>query len=76
MSGGEEKVIFSPRGLGPDGGLGGFVPGPSGPSLFLEATQLKTAPTGRFVGHSGEKVKAQVVGVATPGRIDEQLYPS
>ncbi len=32
--------------------------------------------TGRFVGHSGEKVKAQVVGVATPGRIDEQLYPS
>ena len=45
-SGGEERVIFSPRGSGPDGGLGGFVPGPSGPlSLFLEATQRKTERT-------------------------------
>ena len=31
LSGGEEKIIFSPRGLGPDGGLGGFVPGPGRP---------------------------------------------
>ena len=36
------------------------------PSLFLEATQRKTAPTGRFVGHSGEKavVEVQVAGIA------------
>ena len=28
-------------------------------SLFLEAAQLKTAPTGRFAGHSGEKAVAE-----------------
>ncbi len=40
LSGGEERVIFSPRGLGPDGGLGGFVPGPSGlPLLGGNATE-------------------------------------
>ena len=38
--------------------------------LFLEATQLKTAPIGRFAGHSGEKavVEAQVAGIGTRKR--------
>ena len=39
-------------------------------SLFLEATQRKTAPTGRFAGLSGEKavVEAQVAGIGTRKR--------
>ncbi len=38
--------------------------------LFLEAMQLKTAPTGRFAGLSGEKavVEAQVAGIGTRKR--------
>ncbi len=38
------------------------------PSLFLKAPQLKTAPTGRFAGLSGEKAEAQVVGIGTRKR--------
>ncbi len=44
FSGGEERVIFSPRGLGPDGDREASSRGPAA-SLFLEATQLKTERT-------------------------------
>ncbi len=50
-SGGEERVIFSPRGLGP---------------ARLEG-KIRRAPTGRFAGLSGEKavVEVQVAGIGT-----------
>jgi hypothetical protein len=44
--------------------------------VFLEATQLKTAPTGRFVGLSGEKAVVEVQVVAlVPAPVDDQLHP-
>ncbi len=48
-------------------GRGSPVRVPSG-TLFLEATQLKTAPTGRFTGLSGEKTEAEVQAVGTGTR--------
>ena len=67
MSGGEERVIFSPRGLGPARLEGKIRRAPT--SLFLEATQLKTVRTVAAVLRIEPAVaEAQVVGIGTRNR--------